>query len=129
MQPGGATHTVAADATGAVVTGLTPGTSYTFEVEAVNAVGTGPHATSNAVTALARPPYDPFDSWSAFVTQQYVGLGAQNRKSLSELFGIGVSRPATYNGPTSNYLQELPTVSPVDRQTIRCRSDSTGSGR
>ncbi len=42
-----------ADAVNAVVTGLTNGTSYRFDVAAVNAVGTGAATASAAVTPLA----------------------------------------------------------------------------
>ena len=41
--------------TGAVVSGLTNGTSYTFTVQAVNNVGAGPSVTSNAVTPVPFP--------------------------------------------------------------------------
>ncbi len=41
--------------TGAVVSGLTNGTPYTFTVQAVNNVGTGPSVTSNAVTPVPFP--------------------------------------------------------------------------
>jgi subtilisin family serine protease len=45
--------TVAATATSATITGLTGGTSYSFSVNATNAVGTSPESTrSNTVTAL-----------------------------------------------------------------------------
>jgi hypothetical protein len=50
--PGGSA-TVNGSSTSANVTGLTPGTSYTFTVTATNCVGTGPASTaSNAVTPL-----------------------------------------------------------------------------
>ncbi|MCW3036936.1 MAG: hypothetical protein JWM17_2248, partial [Actinobacteria bacterium] len=42
-------------ATSVVVGGLTNGTSYTFQVAATNAVGTGPASTSGAVTPRAAP--------------------------------------------------------------------------
>ena len=49
--PGGKTVPVSGSTTSAIVGGLTAGTSYTFTVKAVNAVGTGPaSAASNAVT-------------------------------------------------------------------------------
>ena len=53
---GQATQTFTGSATTESVTGLTPGTSYTFTVAAVNAAGTGPaSASSAAVTVNAGP--------------------------------------------------------------------------
>lgn len=50
------TVTVTGAVTSVVVTGLTQGTTYTFRVRAVNAVGTGPlSAASNAITAATVP--------------------------------------------------------------------------
>jgi hypothetical protein len=53
--PGGAVVTAAGTATSVVVTGLTPGTSFTFGVAAVNAVGTGATATSAGAVPLTAP--------------------------------------------------------------------------
>ena len=49
------TVTVAANATTATVTGLTNGTTYTFQVQGINAIGTGATATATA-TPVAAPP-------------------------------------------------------------------------
>jgi hypothetical protein len=45
--------------TSTVVTGLTPGTTYTFAVTATDPVGTGPAGTSNNIAAPATPPGAP----------------------------------------------------------------------
>ena len=53
----GAQVTVPGTASSAVVPGLTSGTSYTFQVRAMNSVGTGPSSLeSNAVVPFAVPP-------------------------------------------------------------------------
>ena len=55
VSPGGAVVTAGAAATSVVVPNLTPGTSYTFAVAAVNAVGTGAPATSAAAVPTRSP--------------------------------------------------------------------------
>jgi len=54
--PGGATTSVPGGATLATVTGLTPGTAYTFSVQAVSSAGAGVGASTVAVTPTAAPP-------------------------------------------------------------------------
>jgi hypothetical protein len=56
VQGAGQTVTVGAQQRTVQITGLTNGTTYRFTVHAVNAVGAGPDATSNAVVPTADVP-------------------------------------------------------------------------
>ena len=49
--------------TSVTVPGLTNGLSYTFAVTATNTIGTGPAATSNAVTPAAGGSWSPLQTW------------------------------------------------------------------
>jgi hypothetical protein len=55
VRPGGAVVTAVATASSLVVPNLTPGTSYTFAVAAVNSVGTGASVTSAAAVPTRSP--------------------------------------------------------------------------
>ena len=62
-----------------VVTGLTDGTTYTFKVAALNAIGTGPDsAASNAVTPASVPGAPTIGTATA------VGTIANNDTVLAE---------------------------------------------
>jgi hypothetical protein len=68
--PGGATVTVAASATTATVTGLSPSTAYYFKVRATNVAGTSLAGTSPTVTTQAIPP--PQTSPAPVSTSRYI---------------------------------------------------------
>jgi alpha-tubulin suppressor-like RCC1 family protein len=57
--PGGASVTVGGSTTSAIVSGLTNGESYTFTVAAINAVGAGDIAVTNAVIPTKTVPFAP----------------------------------------------------------------------
>ena len=54
--PGGATMSVPGSATLATLTGLTPGTAYTFSVQATNSAGAGVAVSTGPVTPVATAP-------------------------------------------------------------------------
>jgi len=56
---GGQQATVPAPATTAVVTGLTPGTGYSFTVTATNSLGTGPPSAPSNSVVIPGPPSAP----------------------------------------------------------------------
>ncbi len=109
------TVTVTGAATSTVVTGLTQGTTYTFRVQAVNAVGTGPlSAASNAITAASVP--------NAPVIVLAVS-GAAGGASNASVFWLAST--ATGGSPITGYLvRALPmaadgvTVSGPARDTV-----------
>lgn len=62
--PGGATVTVLGTQTGAQLSGLTAGTTYTFTVQAMNGSGSSPNSTaSNAVTPAAANTSTQYFTW------------------------------------------------------------------
>jgi hypothetical protein len=81
----GALRPADATATSLVVTGLTNGTSYRFQVAATNAVGTGPNSALSAVVMPATVPGAPV-----------IGTAA------SGTAGGTVTATANWNAPTTN---------------------------
>jgi len=74
--PGGATVTVPANVTLADLTGLTPGTAYTFTVQAINTYGPGLGAVTAAATPTATPP--PFTGYLNWYDKASQGVMADN---------------------------------------------------
>jgi hypothetical protein len=81
----GGLRPAAATATSLVVSGLTNGSSYQFQVAATNAVGTGPNSALSAVVIPATVPGAPV-----------IGTAA------SGAAGGAVTATANWNAPTSN---------------------------
>lgn len=103
--------------------GLTNGTSYTFSVAAQNAAGTGPAASSNAVTptagsttlnASASINFDLTDT-SATVTGQVTGLTAADIKNNIIAFAYGLT--INYELPA-----EYPTVDSQNNYTFTLKN-------
>jgi hypothetical protein len=62
--PGGATVSVPANATFATISGLTPGTSYTFTVQGINSSGAGVGAVTPALTPTSGlSPFTSYLNW------------------------------------------------------------------
>ena len=119
--PGGSITTASGSSTSVVVTNLTPGTSYTFTVAAVNAKGTGPASVaSNAVIPTAPPSYLPFASWSALVARQYNDLvhraptSAESSSWVSQLSG-GTATKGDLDDSLRRSSENLTNVDPVVR--------------
>jgi hypothetical protein len=81
----GALHPAGATATSLVVTGLTNGSSYQFQVAATNAVGTGPNSALSAVVVPATVPGAPV-----------IGTAAPGTA------GGAITATARWNSPTTN---------------------------
>jgi hypothetical protein len=81
----GALRPAGATATSLLVTGLTNGSSYRFQVSATNTVGTGPNSALSTVVVPATVPGAPV-----------IGTAA------SGTAGGAVTATATWNAPTSN---------------------------
>jgi len=81
----GALHPAAATATSLVVTGLTNGSTYVFQVAATNAVGTGPNSALTSLVVPATVPGAPV-----------IGTAA------SGTAGGTVTATANWNAPASN---------------------------
>jgi hypothetical protein len=70
-------HNFNSTASTQVVSGLSNGTTYTFQVMAQNAIGLGvPSPASTAVTPSVAP-HEPFASWSALVDRQFLDITAK----------------------------------------------------
>lgn len=135
LQAGALLRTVtglAATARSAVVTGLTPGTSYTFRVLAVNAVGVGlPSAESNAVTPTAPAPVVtatvPVTGASGVsltanlsATFDVAVLGADGTNvTLRTAAGAAVASTVTYNATTRVVtLDPTASLTPLTSYTL-----------
>ena len=132
----GATTSVGGSSTSATVTGLINGTTYTFTVGATTAIGTGPVATSNAVTP-ATAPGAPTNvsatcgnaqaavSWAAPASNGGAAItGYTVTPYIGSTAGTPVSEPAT---PTSATLTSLVNGTTYTFTVKATNSAGTGS--
>jgi Fibronectin type III domain len=100
-------------ATGYTVTGLTNGTAYTFTVQAINAIGTGPASAASAPVTPAVPPANPIvlenrqpgtTSWQFDIDRKATAHQIEGYASLTSVnkggtisFMVNLSSNAQYN--------------------------------
>ena len=117
------------------MTGLTPGTSYTFKVAAINAAGTGPpSAASAAVTVNAGPSLTfgppPAGEVSIAYSDQLTATGRHGRADL--VGQRGSLPPGLTLNSTTGLLSGTPTTArqlPVHRQGHRHHRGHRHAGR
>ena len=105
----GSSQTVNATTTSATVTGLTNGTAYTVQVQAQNAIGTGPAGVSNSVTPAAPPGAPATASASASNNQVTVTWTVPTSDGGSAVTGYTIT-PSSGANPVSVGASTLSTV-------------------
>ncbi|MCW2931401.1 MAG: hypothetical protein JWM19_2363, partial [Actinomycetia bacterium] len=123
-----ATRTFAGTATTETVTGLTPGTSYTFKVAAINAAGTGPaSAMSSAVTVNAGPALTfaapPAGEVSIAYSDALTATGGTG--ALTWSVSAGSLPPGLSLNPSTGLLSGTPTAGGSYPFTVKV-TDTTG---
>ncbi len=121
-------QTFSSAATSESVTGLTPGTSYTFKVAAVNAAGTGPaSAASAAVTVNAGPSLTfgapPAGEVSVGYSDQLTASGGTG--ALTWSVSSGSLPPGLSLSSTTGLLSGTPTTAGSYPFTVKI-TDTTG---
>ena len=123
-------QTFSSAATSESVTGLTPGTSYTFKVAAVNAAGTGPaSAASAAVTVNAGPSLTfgapPAGEVSVGYSDQLTASGGTG--ALTWSVSSGSLPPGLSLSSTTGLLSGTPTTAGSYPFTVKITDTSGGS--
>lgn len=109
--PTGQTVTVAGTATGAGVSGLTNGATYTFTVHATNAIGNGPESTPTIPVTPVAPPPAP-DVMLTMSGPASVSFGA------TAVYTLTVTNPTTVSDPSVVVTDNLPTIGTVILSTV-----------
>ena len=98
-------------ATSDIVTGLTDGTTYTFKVAAVNAVGTGPQAATATSLIEGTPTTPVFPSAQTANASAKVGFGASTANGspitgyvITPVAGTTVGAPQTFNSTATTEI-------------------------
>ncbi len=125
-----AAQTFSSTATTESVTGLTPGTSYTFKVAAVNAAGTGPaSAMSSAVTVNASPSLTfgppPAGEVSIPYSDQLTATGGTG--ALAWSVSSGSLPPGLSLGSSTGLLSGTPTAGGSYAFTVQVADTAGGT--
>ncbi|HEX4094086.1 MAG TPA: fibronectin type III domain-containing protein [Trebonia sp.] len=123
-------QTFTSTATAETLTGLTPGTSYTFKVAAINAAGTGPaSAMSAAVTVNAGPslafPAPPAGEVSVGYSDQLTATGGTG--ALTWSVSSGSLPPGLTLNPSTGLLSGTPTTAGSYAFTVKVTDAAGGS--
>ncbi len=118
---GGGTHTLAAGTYTYTFAGLTAGTAYTFSVEAINAVGTGPASASVVVTPtnanFSPPDVSGLTVWLKGSTSTGSNGAAESSWADSSATGTTSRRPRRPTSPRSRSRRS--TACPRRHSTAR----------
>jgi lipoprotein-anchoring transpeptidase ErfK/SrfK len=109
------------------VSGLTPGTSTTFRLRAINAIGTGPASAVATMTPLAPPGPDP-DKPAVLPSPRVLARATFNAASNGLRVDWGSDRLGVGTLPMVTFNRDIPQKAPAERHLlVQARNDVTGA--